>query len=70
MREFRRDPIIGRWIIISTERAKRPFAILKYKREIDDLKHARFAGVTKSLHRLKLSLTDRQILKKIRPAGK
>ena len=24
MPELRRDPIIGRWVIISTERAKRP----------------------------------------------
>jgi len=37
MREFRRDLITGRWIIISTERAKRPFAFMKYPREIDDV---------------------------------
>ena len=24
MPELRRDPVIGRWVIISTERAKRP----------------------------------------------
>lgn len=36
MREFRRDPIIGRWVIISSERAKRPFAFVKYEREIDE----------------------------------
>ncbi|MCX7957140.1 MAG: galactose-1-phosphate uridylyltransferase [Endomicrobia bacterium] len=29
MREFRRDPIIGRWIIVSSERAQRPSAFLK-----------------------------------------
>lgn len=42
MREFRRDPIIGRWIIISTERAKRPFAVVKYKRENDDVETCPF----------------------------
>ncbi|MCS7150979.1 MAG: galactose-1-phosphate uridylyltransferase [Endomicrobia bacterium] len=35
MREFRRDPIIGRWVIISSERARRPYAFVKYEREID-----------------------------------
>jgi len=33
MREFRRYPVIGRWVIISSERAKRPFAFVKYERE-------------------------------------
>jgi len=36
MPELRKDPIIGRWVIISTERAKRP----------DDFKHAPVAEVT------------------------
>ncbi|OGF64530.1 MAG: galactose-1-phosphate uridylyltransferase [Candidatus Fischerbacteria bacterium RBG_13_37_8] len=30
MPELRKDPIIGRWVIISTERAKRPEAFRKY----------------------------------------
>ena len=25
MPELRKDPIVGRWVIIATERAKRPF---------------------------------------------
>ncbi|MEN3013820.1 MAG: galactose-1-phosphate uridylyltransferase [Endomicrobiia bacterium] len=33
MREFRRDPIVGRWVIISSERAQRPFAFTKVERE-------------------------------------
>lgn len=36
MREFRRDPIVGRWVIISSERANRPFAFLKTSREEDN----------------------------------
>ncbi|MCX7911023.1 MAG: galactose-1-phosphate uridylyltransferase, partial [Endomicrobia bacterium] len=35
MREFRRDPIVGRWVIISSERAHRPFAFSKTEREED-----------------------------------
>lgn len=36
MREFRKDPIVGRWVIISSERAHRPFAFSKISREEDD----------------------------------
>lgn len=37
MREFRRDPITGRWVIISSERANRPYAFMKYPRETDSI---------------------------------
>lgn len=42
MREFRRDPIMGRWVIISSERAKRPFAFSKYEREKNDIEECPF----------------------------
>ncbi len=42
MREFRRDPVIGRWVIISSERAKRPFAFSKYEREKNNIEECPF----------------------------
>jgi len=36
MREFRRDPIIGRWVIVSTERAVRPSEFLPPRREVNN----------------------------------
>lgn len=42
MREFRKDPIIGRWVIISSERAQRPYAFVKYTREVDDVETCPF----------------------------
>ncbi|MBN1353048.1 MAG: galactose-1-phosphate uridylyltransferase [Candidatus Omnitrophica bacterium] len=33
MPELRRDPIIGRWVIIATERAKRPSAFLSFPKD-------------------------------------
>ena len=29
MPELRRDPIVGRWVIIATERAQRPFDVAR-----------------------------------------
>ncbi len=39
MREFRRDPVIGRWVIISSERSKRPseFKISQHQTDDKDL---------------------------------
>ena len=34
MPELRKDPIIGRWVIISTERGKRPMDFTREKREM------------------------------------
>ncbi len=42
MREFRKDPIIGRWIIISTERAARPYSFTKYPKEINNTESCPF----------------------------
>ncbi len=44
MRELRRDPIIGRWVIIATERAKRPddFAVKAAKEGLLDTKKCPF----------------------------
>ena len=36
MRELRKDPIIGRWVIISTERGKRPSDFIKFSKNGDD----------------------------------
>jgi len=36
MRELRKDPIIGRWVIISTERGKRPTDFIKFSKNGDD----------------------------------
>jgi hypothetical protein len=33
MPELRKDPVTGRWVIISTERGMRPLITAKYKRE-------------------------------------
>jgi UDPglucose--hexose-1-phosphate uridylyltransferase len=32
--ELRKDPIVGRWVIISTDRAKRPTDFAREKNEI------------------------------------
>ncbi len=42
MIEFRKDPIIGRWVIISTERGKRPSDFIKSEKDIDDISSCPF----------------------------
>lgn len=41
MPELRRDPIIGRWVIIASERSKRPMEF-EHEKEITDSKHCPF----------------------------
>lgn len=41
MPELRRDPIIGRWVIIATERSKRPVDF-EHEKEVTDQKHCPF----------------------------
>ena len=42
MPELRKDPIIGRWVIIATERARRPDQFVGHAREVEDQKACPF----------------------------
>ena len=42
MGELRKDPILGRWVIIATERSKRPSAFNKQEDDEDDIKNCPF----------------------------
>ena len=46
MGELRKDPILGRWVIISTERGKRPDAFFAKKQEgpSDDIEKCPFCA--------------------------
>ncbi|MBI5554611.1 MAG: galactose-1-phosphate uridylyltransferase, partial [Elusimicrobia bacterium] len=47
MPELRKDPIIGRWVIIATERSKRPIEFEKQEEQVD-YKHCPFCAGNES----------------------
>ena len=58
MPELRKDPITGRWVIISTDRAKRPMDFIRESVEIKGTAIVRFAPGTKGRRRPRFSHTD------------
>ena len=57
MPELRKDPIIGRWVIIATERAKRPTDFLFEKKKCCVKKKASVIIVIKGKERLSMFCT-------------
>ena len=49
MPELRKDPVVGRWVIISTERAKRPQDFAAGKQEIAEKKPCPFCEGNESM---------------------
>ena len=69
MPELRRDPITGRWVIISTERGKRPLDFIRESVPIRELPPVRSAPAMKARRLLKFSPTAATVRARTRRAG-
>ena len=62
MPELRKDPIIGRWVIISTERARRPDQFSGHVHDPEEVKACPFCEGKEEKTPLKFMLSGRVIL--------
>ena len=69
MPELRKDPITGRWVIISTDRARRPLDFVRESVKIKELGSAPSVPEMKAKPRPKFSPTEGMAAEKTRQDG-
>ena len=70
MPELRKDPITGRWVIISTERGKRPMDFLRDEVVAGNARTAPFVPSRKPRRRMSYWCTDEMAAERIRRDGR